>query len=64
MSHPVEENPDPVVATVQRVLERAPQWVRHDMAVKDAIVRQRAEETLAAMIASALSEKGCLHPGA
>jgi len=64
MSQPIEDNSDPVTATVQRVLERAPQWVRHDMAVKDASVRQRAEETLAAMIASALAEDGRLHPGA
>lgn len=38
------------------VLERAPQWVRTDLTAKDAGVRRRAEETLAAMIASALAE--------
>jgi hypothetical protein len=37
------------------VLNRAPQWVRHDLAARDMVVRGRAEETLAAMIASALA---------
>ena len=41
-------------ATILRVIERAPQWVRHDLESKDAGVRSRAEETLAAMIADAL----------
>ena len=41
---------------VARVLGRAPQWVRHDLAAKDANVRGRAEETLAAMITDALTE--------
>jgi hypothetical protein len=36
------------------VVERAPQWVRRDLEAKDAGVRARAEETLAAMITSAL----------
>lgn len=39
---------------IQGVLERAPHWIRHDLASKDASVRLRAEETLAAMIANAL----------
>lgn len=39
-----------------RVLKRAPQWVRHDLEAKDAAIRERAEETLAAMIASALKD--------
>jgi len=39
-------------------LERAPEWVRHDLAAKDAAIRARAEETLAAMIASALAQDG------
>lgn len=33
------------------VLKRAPQWVRYDLEAKDATIRERAEETLAAMIA-------------
>nr|WP_176392367.1 DUF6771 family protein [Sphingomonas sp. CDS-1] len=38
------------------VLERAPEWIRHDLAAKDAAIRARAEETLAAMIANALAQ--------
>jgi hypothetical protein len=41
---------------VLRVLERAPQWVRQDLLSGDAVVRARAEETLAAMISSALQQ--------
>lgn len=41
---------------VLRVLERAPQWVRQDLLSADPVVRARAEETLAAMISSALAE--------
>jgi hypothetical protein len=40
---------------VLRVLERAPQWVRQDLLTSDPVVRARAEETLAAMISSALA---------
>lgn len=43
-------------AIILRVLERAPQWIRHDLESKDVGVRARAEETLAAMIANALGE--------
>jgi hypothetical protein len=43
--------------TILEVLARAPQWVRHDLAVRDEAARGRAEETLAAMIASALAEE-------
>ncbi|WP_162892664.1 hypothetical protein [Blastomonas fulva] len=38
------------------VLARAPQWVRQDLLSADPVVRARAEETLAAMISSALAE--------
>jgi hypothetical protein len=38
------------------VLARAPQWVRHDLAAADASLRERAEETLAAMIAAGIAE--------
>ena len=41
-------------AIILGVVERAPQWVRHDLEAKDAGVRARAEETLAAMITNAL----------
>ncbi|HUD91792.1 DUF6771 family protein [Sphingobium sp.] len=42
-------------STILRVIERAPQWLRHDLEAKEAGVRARAEETLAAMIADALA---------
>ncbi|MFB9051296.1 hypothetical protein ACFFV8_21570 [Sphingobium indicum] len=40
---------------IMTILSRAPQWIRHDLLSKDAGVKQRAEETLAAMIANALA---------
>lgn len=40
---------------ILRVIERAPQWLRHDLTSKDSAARSRAEETLAAMIADALA---------
>lgn len=43
--------------TVLAVIERAPEWIRHDLAAKDATIRARAEETLAAMIANALGQE-------
>ena len=43
-----------MTATILRVIERAPQWLRHDLESKNAGARSRAEETLAAMIADAL----------
>ncbi|WP_371819595.1 DUF6771 family protein [Erythrobacter sp. 3-20A1M] len=39
-------------------IERAPEWVRRDLTAKDQGVRDRAEEALAAMIASALEQVG------
>lgn len=45
-------------STILQVLERAPQWVRHDLESKELAIRTRAEETLAAMIASALQGAG------
>ncbi len=42
---------------ILRVVERAPQWVRRDLDAKDAVVRVRAEESLAAMIADALGQQ-------
>lgn len=41
-------------ALVSRVISRVPQWVRHDLASKDAVARVRAEETLAAMVINGL----------
>jgi hypothetical protein len=43
-----------IVDVVAAVLARAPEWIRQDLAGKDAASRARAEETLAAMIAAAL----------
>jgi hypothetical protein len=48
---------DAIMKVVLAVLERAPEWVRHDLGAKDSAIRSRAEETLAAMIANALGEK-------
>ena len=42
--------------TILAVLERTPEWIRHDLVAKDAAVRARAEETLTAMIAGSLSQ--------
>jgi hypothetical protein len=41
---------------VGAVLQRAPQWARTDMSSTDTILRARAEDTLAAMIAASLAE--------
>ncbi|MFS0851265.1 DUF6771 family protein [Novosphingobium panipatense] len=46
----------PLTTTILQVLERAPQWVRHDLEAKDAVIRTRAEETLAAMISAELQD--------
>ncbi len=43
-------------ATVNAIIARAPEWIRHDLASKDQNSRTRAEETLAAMITNALAE--------
>lgn len=45
-------------AIILTVIERAPQWIRHDLVAKDPTVRARAEETLAAMIADVLCKAG------
>jgi hypothetical protein len=39
---------------ILRVIQRAPQWLRHDLEAKDSGVRARAEETLTAMIENAI----------
>lgn len=43
-----------ITAIILRVIERAPQWLRHDLEAKDVNARRRAEETLAAMLTDAL----------
>jgi hypothetical protein len=45
---------DDLTVTINRVLTRALDWVRHDLASRETSVRARAEEALAAMIAAAL----------
>ena len=46
MSNPLEEQ-------IRALLERAPRWIKTDL-LKDGPERARAEEALAAMLASAL----------
>nr|WP_211185048.1 MULTISPECIES: DUF6771 family protein [unclassified Novosphingobium] len=48
---------DTASAVILCVIERAPQWIRHDLDAKDEAICTRAEETLAAMIANALREE-------
>lgn len=43
-----------IQSIILAVLERAPQWIRHDLASSDALIRNRAEEAMAAIIAQAL----------
>ena len=45
-----------VVQVVERLLAKAPQWIRQDLLSSDASTRRRAEETLAAMVAAALDD--------
>lgn len=42
-------------ATILKVFERAPQWLRHDLGSRNAPAHGRAEETLAAKISDALA---------
>jgi hypothetical protein len=48
-------SPTKIKSTVADILSRTPEWIRHDLAAKDVAARLRAEETLAAMIAAAVS---------
>jgi hypothetical protein len=45
---------DDLSSILTAVLDQAPDWVRTEFASKDAILRQRAAETLSAMLAAAL----------
>jgi len=47
---------DSIQATITTVIARAPEWIRHDLLSKEPTTRARAEETLAAMVASALAQ--------
>ena len=46
--------PIDINSLVVGVLSRAPEWIRKDLAGKDAYARQRAEEALAALISAVL----------
>jgi hypothetical protein len=54
-SHRLARMDEKTNSTILRVIQRAPQWLRHDLEAKEAGVRARAEETLAAMITDALA---------
>jgi len=41
---------------IHTIVKRVPQWLRHDLTSHDKAVRMRAKETIAAMIAEALSK--------
>lgn len=49
---------DTLQTTITAVIARAPEWIRHDLLSKESGARERAEETLAAMIANALVQPG------
>ncbi len=45
-----------ILALVTTVLTKAPEWIRKDLATKDAAIRTRAEEALAALITAELTK--------
>ena len=47
---------DQLQQKITAIIARAPDWMRQDLLSKDAVIRQRAEETLGAMIAGALND--------
>ena len=53
---------DKINTAILAVLQRAPEWVRRDLDSKDPNTRARAEDTLAAQIASALRELSPTEP--
>ena len=44
----------PALRRISEIIARTPEWVRSEFGDKDRALRQRAEETLAAMIAAAI----------
>jgi hypothetical protein len=48
---------DSIEAAIVGFVARTPEWVRRDMASKDASVRTNAEAALAAMIVNAINRK-------
>jgi len=49
-------------ASIAAAIEKLPQWVRHDLSATDAIVRARAEETIAARIKAAIESDRLVEP--
>lgn len=48
---------DDIQSVILAAVERAPQWVRHDLASTDVMIRTRAEDAMAAIIAQALRDR-------
>ena len=51
-------NDQEISVRVARTVAKAPQWIRQDLSARDVSKRTRAEESLAAMIAAALTGRG------
>ena len=51
--HPMQKN---VPDGVRHMLGRIPQWLRVELSSSDAMLRERAEDALSAMIVAALAE--------
>jgi hypothetical protein len=47
--------PADLAGIVSSLLRQVPQWIRSDLASKDAALRERAEDALAAMITAAIA---------
>jgi hypothetical protein len=48
---------DDLQRAIGAVVQRAPEWMRHDLLSKDKATRTRAEEAFAAIIANAIAER-------
>lgn len=48
---------DDLQQAISAVVQRAPEWMRHDLQSKDKVTRTRAEEAFAAIIANAIAER-------
>ena len=49
-----------LTARIALVVKNAPEWVRTDLASRDPAIRERGEETIAAMIVSAIDAEAVL----
>jgi hypothetical protein len=47
-----------ISSVTKGVVAGAPEWIRRDLSAKEPAVRERAEDALAAMIASAIKTSG------